>query len=127
MQTTEPITSPDRHGRAATALRVGAIPEPRVARILEETADLVETVPLYGPPAILLVGPLVLFALMVAGPFLAMLTIVAVLIVAAALVALAAAVLASPYLVVRHFGGRRSAARPDAPQLVPVHSPRVAA
>jgi hypothetical protein len=81
-------------------------PEPTVARLLEEAADLVETVPLYGPPAVLLVGPLVLFALLLAGPFLALLTIVAVLVAAAVLAALAGAVLASPYLLMR----RRAAA-----------------
>jgi hypothetical protein len=104
-------------------------PEPTVRSILEETADLVETVPLYGPPAILLVGPLVLLALIVAGPFLALLTIVAVLVLAAVLVALAAAVLASPYLLVRHIRGHRATARKPfgAPRLVPVDSRRAAA
>jgi hypothetical protein len=97
MPTTPLITHPEGHRRAATA----AVADPPVARILEETADLVESVPLYGPPAILLVVPLVLLALMLAGPFLAMLTVVAVLVVTAALVALAGAVLAAPYLLLR--------------------------
>lgn len=89
MQTTEFIAHPG--------------PElPNVERILEETADLVEVVAVAGPPAVLFVGPLVLLGLVLAGPFLAMLTIAVALVVAeAGLVALAGAVLAAPYLLVR--------------------------
>jgi hypothetical protein len=103
-------------------------PEPPVERLLEETADLVEAVPLYGPPAILIVAPLVLLALMVAGPFLAMLTLVAVVLVTTALVALAGAVLASPFLLIRHLRRPRATARmPLGVRLAPIHPRRAAA
>jgi hypothetical protein len=47
-----------------------------------------------------------LFALMLAGPFALLVTLVVVVLAAAALVALAGAILATPYLLVRHFGAR---------------------
>jgi hypothetical protein len=132
MQTTEPITHPAGLDTADGAPRVRPAPErPTGARPLFEPLDLVEFVPVAGPPAIFLVGPLVLFALMVAGPFVALLTIVALLIAATMLVALAAAALASPYLLVRHIRGRRAAARTSssapAPRVVRLHSRRAAA
>jgi hypothetical protein len=131
MLITEPATSDaTRRGRPA--------PEPpTTARMLEEVADLIEVVPVAGPPAIFLVAPLVLLALMVAGPFLALLTIVAVLVVAAVLVALVCAVVASPFLLVRHLRGRRARAaassssrrrfRGAAPRLAPIRSREAAA
>jgi hypothetical protein len=70
--------------------------------MFEETLDLVDFVPVAGPPAVLVVAPLVLLSLIVAGPFLLLLTIVAGMAAAVLLVALAGAVLASPYLLVRH-------------------------
>jgi hypothetical protein len=82
---------------------------PAASRLLVETLDLAEVVPVAGPPAILLVVPLVLFALMVAGPFVLVLTLAAVLVVAAVALALAGAVLASPYLLVRRLRRRAAA------------------
>ena len=132
MKTTEPITHPDGLDTADPAPRARPAPEPPTAAgILGGTLDLTLVVPVAGPPAILLVGPLVLFTLMVAGPFVVLLTIAALLIAATILGTLAGAVLASPYLLVRHLRGRRAAARESfsapAPQRVPVRSRRAAA
>jgi hypothetical protein len=79
-----------------------AADEPPAERLVVEPLNLLDAVPIAGPPAILLVGPLVLLALIVAGPFLALLTIAAVLAVAGLIVLLAGAILASPYLLLRH-------------------------
>jgi hypothetical protein len=132
MQTTEPITHPYGLDTADPAPGARPAPEPPTAAgMLGETLDLALVVPVAGPPAILLAGPLVLFTLMVAGPFVVLLTIAALLIAATILGTLAGAVLASPYLLVRHLRGRRAAARESfsarAPQLVPVRSRRAAA
>jgi hypothetical protein len=75
-------------------------------RARDEIVPLIDAVPGYGPP-ILLAGPLVLFALALAGPFLVLLTLVLLLAAVAILVALAGAIVASPYLLVRRFGGHR--------------------
>ena len=48
----------------------------------------------------------VLFALMLAGPFALLVTLVVALAAAAALVTLAGAILATPYLLIRHFRRR---------------------
>ena len=123
------ITEPTTHHAAPRAHPAADLPSAR--RLLDEPLDLIEFVPIAGPPAILLVGPLVLLALMVAGPFVVVLTIVAALIVATALVALAGAILVSPFLLVRHLRGRRTAGRRSisarAPKLVPLRSRRAAA
>jgi len=94
---------------------------------LGEIAPLIDAIPGYGPPAIVLAGPLVLFALVLAGPFLLLLTLVVLLVACAGLATLAGAIVASPYLLVRRLGGQRlprthrSAA---AVQFVPVDSGR---
>jgi hypothetical protein len=94
---------------------------------LGEIVPLIGADPGYGPPVILLAGPLVLFALALAGPFLLLLTLVLLLVACAVLVALAGAIVASPYLLVRRFGGHRlprKHRRPAAVQFVPVDSGR---
>jgi hypothetical protein len=67
-----------------------------------DISPLLEAVPVAGPPAVLLAGPLVLFALVLAGPVALLITIVVVLAVAAALLVALAAIVASPYLLFRH-------------------------
>jgi len=74
---------------------------PSVAERLGAILPLIFVVPVAGPPAILLVGPLVLFALMLTGPFLLLLTFV---LAAVVLLALTAAILVPSYLLVRHLG-----------------------
>jgi hypothetical protein len=95
MTTTELIGPPD-----------AASERPARDGMLEEIVPLIDIIPGYGPP-ILLAGPLVLFALALAGPFLVLLTLVLLLAACVFLVALAGAIVASPYLLVRRFGGQR--------------------
>jgi hypothetical protein len=117
MTTTELITPPDG-SHAAEPLRdarAGAHPpsseHPARDELLGEIVPVIGVVAVAGPPVVLLAGPLVLLALMVAGPFVLVLTLVAVLIGSTALVALIGAILASPYLLVRHLRERRAGAQ----------------
>ena len=75
----------------------------------EEIDPLVSFIPVAGPPVWLLAGPLVLAGLLVAGPFVLVLTLAAVLALVVAVAAAAGFLLASPYLLVRHFRARRPA------------------
>jgi hypothetical protein len=100
MQTTAHISPPD-----ASDASTQRTPLP-----VAELDPLISVIPVAGPPAVLLVGPLVLFGLLLAGPFVLILTIAAVLAAAAALVAIVGVVLASPYLLVRHLRARHAAA-----------------
>jgi len=93
----------------------------------EEIVPLIGVVPQAGPPVLFVAAPLVLFALVLSGPFLLVLTLGALLAACAVLVAVAGALVASPYLLVRRLGGHGLArAHRSAPavQLVPVDSPR---
>jgi hypothetical protein len=80
--------------------------EPAAERLVVEPLNLLDAVPIAGPPAILLVAPLVLLALVLAGPFLALVTIAAALGAAAVLGLVAGAIVASPYLLFRRLRGR---------------------
>jgi hypothetical protein len=71
-----------------------------------EIVPLISTVAVAGPPVLLAWVGTVLFALMLAGPFALLVTLVVVIGAAAAVVALAGAILATPYLLIRHFGRR---------------------
>ena len=93
----------------------------------DEVVPLIGVVAVAGPPVILVAGPLVLFALLIAGPALLLLTFVVVLAVCGVLVALAGAIVASPYLLVRHLAGHGLPSAPrrlPAAQLVPLGSRR---
>jgi hypothetical protein len=90
MFTTEPSSSPA--GRPATL-------RDQVA----EVAPVVGAIFVAGPPVVVAWTAVVLFALMLAGPFALVVTFVLVLVAAAVVVALAGAILATPYLLVRHF------------------------
>jgi hypothetical protein len=68
-----------------------------------EIDPIIGTVFVAGPPVLIMWAGTVLFALMLAGPFALLVTLVIVFAAAAALVALAGAILASPYLLIRHF------------------------
>ena len=89
--------------------------------MLAETLPLIGVVVVAGPPAFFAMAGVVLLALVVAGPFVLMLTaVVAVLlalIAAAVFIALAGVALAAPCLLVRRLhgrhGGRLSIARRD--------------
>jgi hypothetical protein len=107
--------------------RSSALEHPAHDEGLEELVAVISVVPGEGPLVILLAGPLVLFALALAGPFLVLLTFVALLAACALLVALAGAIVAAPYLLVRRIGGYRlPRSRPSAPaaRFIPVDSGR---
>jgi hypothetical protein len=89
MSTTEPI-SPTASG------------PPSLGDQLADVLPIIGTVYVAGPPILLAWAGTVLFALMLAGPFALLVTLVVVLVAAAALVALAGAILATPYLLMRH-------------------------
>jgi hypothetical protein len=90
MNTTEPIT-PTVSG------------PPTLGDQLADILPVVDTVYVAGPPVLVAWAGMVLFALMLAGPFALVATFLVVLVAAAAVVALAGAILATPYLLIRHF------------------------
>jgi hypothetical protein len=116
MTATEPVTSPrtpsppDRSDARPDAPRATSA-SPAVAQMLSETLPIVGFIPVAGPPALLLLGAWVLFALMLVGPFALLVTLALVILVAAVLVGLIGAILASPYLLVRHLHKRWAEAK----------------
>jgi hypothetical protein len=76
---------------------------PTLGDQLADVLPIVDTVYVAGPPGLVAWAGTVLFALMLAGPFALVATLVVVLVAAAAVVALAGAILATPYLLIRHF------------------------
>ena len=75
----------------------------------------------YGPPVVFLVGPWLLLALVLAGPFALVVTLAALMAAAAALVGLVGAILATPYVLVRRlrdFRSRRASMRAPAAHLI---------
>src|SRR3954454_11561968 len=88
--------------------RITPPPAPSLREIVDETVPLVEAIPAYGPPVVLVVAPWVLMSLLLAGPFALMVTLVVVLLAAAALLGLIGAILAVPYLLVRHLRAYRA-------------------
>ena len=89
MNTTDPIT-PTASG------------PPTLGDQLAEVIPIVDTVYVAGPPVLVAWAGTILFALMLAGPFALVATLVVVLAAAAAVVTLAGAILATPYLLIRH-------------------------
>jgi hypothetical protein len=73
-----------------------------------ELSPLIGAVPVEGPAAVLLAGPWILLALLAAGPFALLITLVVALIVGALVVVGLAAIAASPYLLVRHLRAARA-------------------
>ena len=96
MRTTEPLTT--------TASRPLTLGDAAV-----EIVPVVSTVFAAGPPVLLMWIGTVLFALLLAGPFLLIVTLVIALVAVTGLVLLAGVILASPYLLIRHL--RRHAAQ----------------
>jgi hypothetical protein len=79
-----------------------------------EISPLIGAVPVEGPPVILVAAPWLLLALVLAGPFALLITIVVAMLAAVLVIAALAAIVASPYLLVRHLRAveaRRAAAR----------------
>jgi hypothetical protein len=116
MNTADPI-SPTTYG------------PPSLGDMLADTVPVIDTVFVAGPPVLLMWAGTVVLALMLAGPFALLVTLVVVLVAAAALVTLAGAVVATPYLLVRHLRGHRArhATRSTPPQPVAVESQRAIA
>jgi hypothetical protein len=90
--------------------------------VLADIVPVFATVFVAGPPVLVAWAGTVLLALMLAGPFALLVTLIVVLIAAAALVMLAGAILATPYLLIRHLRGHRvrHTSRHIEPQLVAV-------
>jgi hypothetical protein len=107
MNTTEPIT-PTASG-----------PRTR-GDVLADVLPVIGTVYVAGPPVLLAWAGTVLFALMLAGPFALLVTLVLALAVAAALVTLAGTILATPYLLIRHFCRRLAKRRHFAEGSAPI-------
>jgi hypothetical protein len=89
MRTTEP------HNHTASG-------PPHLGDAAVEIVPVLSTVFAAGPPVLLMWLSAVVFALLLAGPFLLIVTLVVALAAVAGVVLLAAAILASPFLVVRH-------------------------
>jgi len=82
-----------------------------------DEAQLIGAPDFYGPPIIFVLGPWLLLALMLAGPFALLITVVLALAVAAGLLAVLVAVIASPYLLIRHLRAHGMVhAKPRAPR-----------
>jgi hypothetical protein len=100
-QTTK--TSPPAHVSRAAPPR--GRPTSRESRswveILQETAPLIDAPAFFGPPIIFVLGPWLLVAFLLIGPFMLMITVLLVLALAAGLLAACALVLASPFLLIR--------------------------
>ena len=93
MHTTEPFT-PTASG------------PPTLGDMAAEILPLVGAIYQAGPPVLLAGAGTVLFALMLAGPFALLVTLVVAVAAVAALVTLAGAILATPFLLIRHFARR---------------------
>ena len=89
MHTTEPVT--------ATASG-----PPTLGDMVAEVVPLIGAVYQAGPPVLVGGAGTVLFALLLVGPFVLLVTLAVAVAAAAALVALAGAILATPYLLIRH-------------------------
>jgi hypothetical protein len=81
---------------------------PTAGTMLDENLTLIGVIPVAGPPVVLVAGPWLLFALMLAGPFALLVSLVVVLVAAAALIGLIGAILAAPYLLIRHLQSSRA-------------------
>jgi hypothetical protein len=104
MHTTDPITA-----RASGP--------PTLGDLFAEVLPLVGTVFVAGPPVLVACAGTVLFALMLAGPFALLVTLV---VAAAAVVTFAGAILATPYLLIRHFRLRLAKRRHVAENSAPI-------
>jgi hypothetical protein len=107
MYTTDPI-SPTAPG------------PPTRSDLLADVLPVIGTVYVAGPAILLAWAGTVLFALMLAGPFALLVTLVVALSAAAALVTLAGAILATPYLLHRHFCRRLAKRRHFAEGSAPI-------
>jgi hypothetical protein len=84
---------------------------PAPVETLDETASLIGAPPIYGPPAVFLLGPWLLLVLLLIPPAAFLITLALVAVVAGGLLVALCALIASPYLLVRHVHARHSAHR----------------
>jgi hypothetical protein len=84
---------------------------PTAGSMLDELEPLIGVIPLYGPPIVFFASPWILIALLLAGPFALLMTLVIALLAAGLLIAAIAAIAASPYLLVRHLRSAYSTSR----------------
>jgi hypothetical protein len=97
--------------------------------MLDDVFPVIGVVFVAGPPVIALAGPWLFLVLMLSGPFAVLVALVVVALVAVALLAALAAIVVAPYVLVRHLQRRYREAQAisvPAPQVAPVHSPRIA-
>jgi hypothetical protein len=111
------VLYPDQSDRSPSPV----VNRPTAGAMLAEILPLIEVIPVAGPPAVFFAGAWILFALLLAGPFLLLLTTVAVLL-------LIAAIAVSPYLLVRHLRSAwaRHATSRALVQPLPARAPAVA-
>ena len=88
--------------------------------VLADVLPVIGTVYVAGPPVFLAWVGIVLFALMLAGPFALLVTLVVAVAAAAALVTRAGAFVGSPYLLIRHFRRRLAKRRHLAEVAAPI-------
>jgi hypothetical protein len=91
---------------------------PRIRDLLEETASLALVVPVAGPPAILLAGPLLLLVLMMVGYIALLATVVALAVAAAAVLRVGFMLAAVPFRLARRVRVTGWSLRAPAPRLV---------
>jgi len=84
---------------------------PTAGESFDEVAPLIGAPPVYGPPIILVLGPWLLFVLLLIPPAAFLITLALVVAVAAGLLVAVSALVASPYLLVRHMLARHAAPR----------------
>ena len=84
----------DRHSTPA---------RPTVSEILQEVMPLILFVPVAGPPAVLLMAPLLLLVLLLIGPAAVLITLIAAVLPGAGLLVALGTFVASPYLLTRHW------------------------
>jgi hypothetical protein len=121
-----PARTETRGMNATEPISPTASAPPTLGDMVADIVPVLETVFVAGPPVVFVWAGTVLLALMLAGPFAFLVTLIVVLVTAAALVTLAGAILAAPYLLVRHLRGHgvRHTTRYVEPSLVAVESQR---
>ena len=75
---------------------------PTWGEVFAQTAPLIGAREFFGAPISFVLGPRLLFVLLLIGPFAVVFTVPVVLAVAAGLLAVFVAVIVSPYLLIRH-------------------------
>jgi len=98
---------------------------PTWSEVFAQTEPLIGAAAFFGPPIIYVLGPWLLLALLLIGPFALIFTLLLVLAVAAGLLAMFVAVIASPYLLIRHLHAHRPVPAKLPAPLHPFRKPRV--